>query len=174
MNTSSFGFPQLSSEARVWIFQIHRNLSAHEIAPIQNLVQNFAAAWQSHGKPLNAAATVLQERFIVIAADEQNNKAGGCSIDGMTRFLQDIEQTFDIAVFQRTQVAYRQADGSIADFHFNDAQHLLQDGTLTPDTLIYNITVHTKAEAEAHFLQPLRHSWLAKRINWEKTASVAE
>ena len=56
-------FDQLPPDARVWIYQANRLLSAPEIMSVLPSLAHFAEEWTSHGRSLLASAEFLRQHF---------------------------------------------------------------------------------------------------------------
>ncbi|MGZ4117532.1 MAG: ABC transporter ATPase, partial [Bacteroidia bacterium] len=106
MNTIS----NMPSDARLWVYQSNTALSDAQVSTIKNEGANFISDWAAHGASLKAAFDVLYDRFIVIAVDEQQAMATGCSIDKSVKFVKELEQKFNLNLFDRMQVAYRKGN----------------------------------------------------------------
>src|SRR5690606_41191692 len=69
-----------SSDLRVWIFQANRALTNNEVQIANERLRAFTDEWQVHGAPLDSSYSVRHNQFIVLAADESQQSASGCSI----------------------------------------------------------------------------------------------
>jgi hypothetical protein len=86
-------FDILSDEARVWIYPASRPFSSDECDQITTKLNAFLTQWTAHGASLNAAVTIPYNRFIVIALDESQQAATGCSIDASVKIKSVTENT---------------------------------------------------------------------------------
>ena len=80
----------MPSDARVWVYQSNTILSDAEVNTIKNEGAHFISDWAAHGSNLKASFDVLFNRFIVIAVDEQQATASGCSIDKSVKFVKEL------------------------------------------------------------------------------------
>ena len=67
---------------------------------------NLLAQWKSHGVRVKGAAYLFFGQFIVLMADETATGVSGCSTDSSVRLIKDIEQRFDVNMFDRTTLAF--------------------------------------------------------------------
>ena len=158
-------YQSLPDHSRVWIYQSSRELSDKEVAHIQQLGQHFIDNWATHGKALKAAMEVFHKRFIVLFADEIAVKASGCSIDSSVHFFKELEGVFDIDLFDRMQVAYR--DGSnqvIASLSMHDLMEKVSKGELPKGLKIFNNLVESKKDFEERWEVAIKDSWLATSL----------
>ncbi len=111
-------FPELPSDARVWIYCSDRVLDVEESKTITDKLASFIHRWSTHGSAMKASSGILLDRFIVIAADEQRLAASGCSIDSSVRFIKELGAQFNINFFDRLKVYVLTSDGIIrAPYH---------------------------------------------------------
>ncbi|MBX2845466.1 MAG: hypothetical protein KTR13_04555 [Saprospiraceae bacterium] len=150
--------------SRAWVYQSNRLLSDAECSALESELTQFVAHWTAHGSQLTAKAMVLYNRFVVLVADESRTAASGCSIDASVHFLQKMEAQFDIQLFDRTQVAFVNANGQIETIHFTKVKSALQSGALSATSLIFNNSIATKAALTEQWLIPLEASWLKKYL----------
>lgn len=152
---------ELAPHSKTWIYQSNRELTDKEAAELKAAAQNFASQWKSHGVPVNAIGDVLYNRFIVFVVDDTAENVGGCSIDSSYRFVREAENHFNIQLFDRLNIAYRDGEGNIKVIHRNEIEQALQSGKLTEDSIIFNNLVATKTEFEQNWETPLRNTWVA-------------
>lgn len=152
---------QMPSDARVWVYQSNRQMADAEVDSIKKSGQLFLKDWAAHGANLKSSLDVLYNRFVVIAVDEQQALASGCSIDKSVRFIKDMEQQLNINFFDRMQVAYRDNNDivacSISEFEKLASQKLV-DGS----TIVFNNMVTTKQEFDSQWEIPLKQSWQSR------------
>jgi hypothetical protein len=107
-------------------------------------------------------ATILYGQFIVIMADESHTTVGGCSTDSSVHIIKEIEKRFQLQMFNRELLAFWVKD-KVQTIPLAQVGYAIENGLLTNDSLYFNNLVNNKAEMEAHWLQPIAESWLAKK-----------
>jgi hypothetical protein len=152
------------SDSRVWVYQSSRLFALSEALEIELLLKDFAAKWVSHGVPVKGAGYLFFGQFIVLMADETATGVSGCSTDSSVRLIKSVEQTFGVNMFDRLNLAFVVKD-KVQLLPMPQLQYAFDNRFITPDTLYFNNLVQTKQELEESWLQPLRESWLAKRIS---------
>lgn len=157
-------YDTLHSDSRVWIYQTNRPLTDGETMIINQSLERFATDWVAHNMSLKAFAKVYFNHFVVLMVDETNQVATGCSIDKSVKFLQQLEQSMGIQLFDRLQLAYREEE-SIRTLHSSAIEDAVKEGVLTMDTTVFNNMVQTKADFESNWEIPLAHSWAANRLS---------
>ena len=156
-------YQNMPDNARIWIYQADRELTNEEAAKMRLLLSAFVEGWTAHKASLRAHADVIFKRFIIILADEETTKASGCSIDASVRFLKEIEQQFNVDLFNRLNILYIK-DGEVLSATKNEFEQLIQSGAIQPETLIFNNLVNTKHDFETQWQIPLSKSWFSKLI----------
>jgi len=153
-------FENISPSARVWVYQTERLLSSDETAFVGQYLQQQIEQWAAHGAPLLGAFQIIQNRFIIVAADEQQNAASGCSIDASGRWFKELTQHLNINFFDRS-IAYFKGD-TIETVEMLKIRGLVTSGEITPETPIVNTLVATVAEFQEKWMLPAGESWMAR------------
>ncbi|MFM6976864.1 MAG: ABC transporter ATPase [Sphingobacteriaceae bacterium] len=152
---------QISENSRIWIYQADRVLQQAEEAAIQQQLNAFTANWEAHGNELSAIGEIRHQRFIILALDEEKAGATGCSIDKSVALMKTLEQQFNISLFDRMQIAYRQGH-EIKTCSKDEFTTLMEAGQLTNETIVFNNLIPTYSELETNWEIPLKQSWHAK------------
>jgi len=152
-------YEDMPKNARTWIYQSSRPFDPNELPHLEQELDEFATHWVRHGKRLKSWAGVLHHQFIVLMVDEEALSAGGCSIDASTRMLKQLELTYNINLFDRLTIAYRNEQGAIETASRAVFEALLAQGKVTDNTLVFNNLATTKAELESNWEIPLKNSW---------------
>jgi hypothetical protein len=153
----------LPDHARVWVYKTVRDLSQAE----QNLVRDrgaaFTGSWAAHGSPLDATVDVLYDRFVVVAVDEDQALASGCSIDKSVGFIKQLEHDLNLMLTDRMIVVYEH-DGRVTSCRLQDLPQLLKEGHLTADTIVFDDLLPTLGDLRTRFKAPLRSTWLERYL----------
>lgn len=147
---------------RIWIYQAERFLNSEEELQINNALEQFNANWNAHGKKLTSSYEIKHSLFIILSVDASVEKPSGCSIDSSVHFLQEIEKHFDIALFNRTNVAFLNADNTIALANQKQFQELLNSGLVNEETLVFNNMIQNVEDLDSKWLIPFKNSWHAR------------
>lgn len=149
---------EFSQHSRVWIYQADKKLSDQEVQQIQQELDQFATSWTAHNNQLKAKGEVRYNRFLILIIDESQAGASGCSIDKSVHFMKHLEQHFQINLFDRFNLAYRDGEEvlSLPRHAFED---LLKQGKINTETIVYNNMVQNVAELETKWEVPFKNSW---------------
>jgi len=155
---------EFSPDSRVWIYQSSRLFTIHEALQIEELLTEFTTKWLSHGVPVKGAGYLFFGQFIILIADEQASGVSGCSTDSSVRLIKDIEQRFDVNMFDRTTLAFVVKDKTQL-LPLSQLQYAVDNGFINADTLYFNNLVQTKEELENNWIVPIKNSWLTRKIS---------
>ena len=151
-------FQQFPPDTRVWIYQSNKPFPTEVVPKLKDVVDRFAQNWVSHNRQLRAHGDVLHDQFILLAVDEKQVDAGGCSIDRSVHFLKQLENELGVDLFDRMTFAWMDG-GAVKTAGSEEFSSLYQAGKITPDTLVFDNLVKTKGELEENWLKPLNKSW---------------
>jgi hypothetical protein len=150
-------------DSKVWIYQANRSFSLQEALDIEVMLNEFALQWKSHGTPVKGAGYLFFGQFIILMADESATGVSGCSTDSSVRLIKDIEQKFDVNMFDRMTLAFVVKD-KLQLLPLAQLQYAVDNGFIKGDTLYFNNLVQTKEELENNWIIPLKESWLKNRL----------
>lgn len=148
----------LAPQARVWIYQANEPFSSGQVPEITQHVQRFAAKWVSHSQQLRAGGAVMHDRFLVLAVDETQAGASGCSIDSSVQFVKQIGSHYDRDLFDRLRFSYEK-DGQVHTVSKDEFAKRYQSGEINDQTIVFDPLVKTVGELGTAFRKPLSESW---------------
>lgn len=135
-------FPDLPADARVWVFTADRPLSEHERERLLDAAQQFTAQWTSHGRSVPGDATLLHDRFLVVAG-HLSGGVSGCGIDSMTHAVEEAGRAAGMAWLDGLHVAYRDAEGTVQATPRSGFRQQARTGSVTAETPVFVTTVDT-------------------------------
>lgn len=151
----------MPSDSRLWVYQSNTELKDGVVASIEQLGATFIEDWAAHGAQLNASFDVLHNRFIVIAVDEKQALASGCSIDKSVHFVKNLEKQLYLNLFDRMHVAYRKGS-DIVSCSLQDFEKLADLKEVDESTVVFNNMVASKAAFDTEWEVPLSKSWQSR------------
>ncbi len=144
--------------ARVWIYQSTRSFTETETVVLTSQINGFVGEWTAHRKTLLAAGAVFYNQFIVLSVDESLNDASGCSIDASVYFIKDIENQYNVPLFERMNFAYLDGE-TVKTVPSTVFPQLYTEGSISDDTLVFDNLVNTVGALKTAWLKPLKTSW---------------
>ncbi len=154
-----------NNNSRVWIYQCNRLFTLSEALQIEELLEDFTKTWLSHGAKVKGYANLFFGQFIVLMADESATGVSGCSTDSSVRLIKNIEQDYQVNLFDRQVLAFIVKE-RIQLLPMDQINYAIENNFISPDTLYFNNTVQTKSELLTHWIIPVKESWLAKRFSF--------
>jgi len=150
--------------ARLWVYQSNRFFNDDEVRSIKTSGEKFIQNWAAHGASLKASFDVLHNLFIVIAVDEKQAMASGCSIDSSVKFIKELENIYSINLFDRMQVAYK-LNNELKTCKLSEFEKLAEKNEVNENTIVYNNMVTTKKEFDEKWESTVLNSWHYKYIS---------
>ena len=99
-------FNTTDDQSRIWIYAAEQKLTNEQENHILKSISDHLQNWEAHKVPLTAGVTILEHHFIIIALDETQNGASGCSIDTLQNKIQNLEKELSTIGLQK-----QRADG---------------------------------------------------------------
>lgn len=154
---------QLSPNARLWVYQANEPFTAQDVPVVASNLEEFARQWVSHSRELRAGATVLHDRFLLLAVDESQAGASGCSIDSSVNFLKKLGAHYKRDLFDRLRFSYEK-DGTVYTVSKDEFARLYSNGTIDDNTIVFDPLVKTVGDLSTSFRKPLGESWHARFV----------
>ena len=154
----SIPFSQLPDSARVWIFAASDPLVGEPAKVLLAEVDAYLAEWKAHGLPLTTAREWRDDRFLAIGVDQRDAHASGCSIDGLFRVLQRLQQSLGTSLVGGGRIFYR-SNGSIVCVSRADFASYGASGRVAGDTPVFDTTVTSAGAYRSQFERPASAGW---------------
>ena len=153
-------FDTLPDAARVWVFGSDRPLGETATAALMKEVDAVLANWKAHGAPLTVGSQFRDNRFLVIAVDQSTAGASGCSIDGLFRVLQGLQQQLGASMVGGGRVFYRDKSGQVQGTSRDDVAALSASGELTKDSVVFDTSLTDLGTFRRCFEVRAKDSWV--------------
>jgi len=147
-----------SDNSRVWVYQSDKQLTDTDVQSLQQQLNNFTTVWTAHNNQLKAKAEIRYNRFIILIVDESQAGASGCSIDKSVNYMKQLEQQFNIHLFDRFNLAYRNGN-EIVSVPRQQFEQLITDGVINTGTIVFNNMVQNLTELKNKWEVPFKDSW---------------
>ncbi|MCB9359799.1 MAG: hypothetical protein H6587_10720 [Flavobacteriales bacterium] len=158
MNEEYKNYPD---NAKVWVYQAATHLDDDDVNFLKVKIDDFIATWISHGNLLKADFDILHNLFVVLFVDEQGDRMCGSAQDASVRLMKELEEQLETEFLNRMNLSYLNNDKAIP-VKMGDFAKLIEEGTITENTLVFNNTITTKKEFDTIFKAPLKNSWQAQ------------
>ena len=137
-------------------------MSASQAEELRGIMDEFVGGWKAHGAQLAAAYRIIANQFLIIAVDESQQQATGCSIDKSVHLLQEFGAKHHLDFFNRMLVHVMNS-GTFISYSTSELKKAIAEGKIGPKTQIMNTTAATLQESGMGTLD-LAESWAAKYL----------
>ncbi|MBA4738527.1 MAG: hypothetical protein H2059_05105 [Cryomorphaceae bacterium] len=152
----------MNPESRMWFYGLKTPMNAAQSAELKGIMDDFVGGWKAHGAQLAAAYRLIANQFLIIAVDETQQQATGCSIDKSVHLLQEFGENHDLDFFNRMLV-YVLENGTFTSYSTAELKAAIAEGKIGPNTQIMNTIAATLKESGMGTLD-LADSWAAKYL----------
>ena len=157
-------FDHLADSSKIWIYQSNREFTENEMQEINEMLESFIGSWKRHGDDLRASYLIKYNQFIVLAVDEDHNEVSGCSVDASTHLFKQIEQAYQVDLFNKLNTAFKDGENinivSLADF-----QKYVKQQKINSNTTVFNNLIKTKKELSTAWEVDAENSWHSRYFN---------
>jgi len=150
-----------ADDAKLWIYQSNKPFDELCQIVIKQEISDFVADWQAHGVRLNAGFQIIDNQFIALFVDEENQQATGCSIDKSVVLIKNLETKLNLNLTDKGLVAYV-FDNEIKTIDFKDVKKAVQSGEINLETKIFNLAIVKVGQLKTEFKIAAKNSWLAR------------
>ncbi len=154
-------FNEIADTSKIWIFQADRAFSDAEAKIISEFLAYQVDNWEAHQQSLLASYKIVENRFVILAADESQTMTSGCSLDAQYGWFKSIKAELNIDFFDRS-LSFINTNDEIETIAINEIKSAILLNKITPNTMIYNNLVNTKSDFEKLWKIPANDSWLKR------------
>lgn len=149
----------LADNSKAWVYTSNEEFSESDVDTISELGEVFLSQWDSHGKLVKGTIQIIENRFIAIFADAQDDSMCGRAQDASVRLIKELEQVIGKQLMNRMLVAYDTTNGIKVD-DLNALRTKIKQGEVSEDANFYNGLITSKNEFLAIWKTPIKGSWI--------------
>lgn len=149
----------LADNSKAWVYTSNEEFSESDVDTISELGEVFLSQWDSHGKLVKGTIQIIENRFIAIFADAQDDNMCGRAQDASVRLIKELEQVIGKQLMNRMLVAYDTTNGIKVD-DLNALRTKIKQGEVSEDANFYNGLITSKNEFLAIWKTPIKGSWI--------------
>ena len=150
-------FNTIPEESRIWIYAADHKLTNDQESCILKSISDHLQNWEAHKVPLTAGVTILENHFIVVALDDSQYGASGCSIDTLQKLIQNLEKDLSISLLNRLNIFCKIEDEILCVPSFK------LESIAKSNTLFYDLTIQKKSDLYS-YLKPISEGWCASYL----------
>jgi hypothetical protein len=156
------GMHEMNPESRMWFYGLEAPMSESQANELSILMTEFVSEWKAHGSELAAAFRLISRQFLVIAVDENQQIATGCSIDKSVHLLQEFGNKHQLDFFNRLLV-HLDKGNSFRTYSISQLKEAIAKGEVHALSNILNSTATTLKENGTGRIA-LKDSWASKYL----------
>lgn len=150
---------EMPESARIWIYQTDRFLTEQEASALKESLVTFCEHWTAHKKDLKASAALFHRCLLVLAVDETQQEASGCSVDKSVNFLHAVEEELGVGFFDRYSVAWKNEEGELQLSNKEEFETLVRQEVIQAETPVFNNLIQTIGQLRTNWEIPFSKSW---------------
>jgi|TARA_B110001452_G_scaffold86814_1_gene70994 hypothetical protein len=141
-------FKNLHPQSKIWLYISPVLIDSVTKKSISSLFNDFLENWKSHGQPVNGQLKFIKDNLLVVGADYFPNGMCGRAVDAQVRFINQINEGFNLDLLNRINIAFVEQD-SIVVHNFNNLDALIKKDSVNKSTIYCN-TFSTKNTDEIY------------------------
>ena len=155
-------FPHLPDHARLWVYAADRPLSETEQARLLQRLEAFFGQWASHGRPVEGAATLRHDRFLLLAGLVRGGEISGCGMDASVHAVEEASAALGFSWRSPLDVFYRDAEGAVEALARAAFRKRVREGDVTAETSVFDLSITALADVrQGRFERPAGETWHA-------------
>lgn len=155
MFENSFG-----PESKLWVFQSAEEFNGEEVS---RALLSFFENWQTHGRKVESASSVIEGRFLVVAVNELYHSVSGCAIDELTKAVNKVGSTKNLNLIDRGGF-YIKVGNKLRYVKFTDFKDLYTQGEIVDHTEFYDASISVNREFSKKWVSRIGDSWMKSRF----------
>lgn len=149
----------MADNSKAWVYTSEKEFTEGDVSTIKELSEVFLSQWDSHGKRVKGTIQIIENRFIAIFADAQDDSMCGRAQDASVNLIKELQQVIGKQLMNRMLVAYNTNDG-VEVLNFNDLRTKIKQGEVSEEATFYNGLITSKSEFVSSWKTPLKGSWI--------------
>ena len=131
----------LSDEARLWVIALDGDESG--LQGLLTRTQQFFEQWVSHGRPVQGAAVLEANRFLLIAGEVAGGAISGCGIDALMRAIKEAATIENCQLLSSMLIYYRSESGEVNYVSRGNFRKMVSEGLISSTTKVFNPGIFT-------------------------------
>ena len=156
-------FPDFPDEAIVWVYIANRKLNLAEENKFVDTLNSFFSTWQSHGRVVKGAATILENQILVVTGFVPGGELSGCGIDASIQLIKRLAMDMSFSWTSGLSVVYRNETGDLAIVSRPEFRKMVKSGVVTGESMILDLGIQTLSHWRFSGIEkPAADSWHAR------------
>ena len=147
-------FPNLSEDAKVWVYVASASLDNKTAEALVEVIASFGSSWSSHGRIVQSNYELIDQQVVVLGAEVSQGTISGCGIDKSLHVLESFAQQHGFEWVTALSVTYRDAAGKLCVSTRKQFRELVKNGVITDATNVIDTAVSSLSELRNNGLEP--------------------
>ena len=153
-------FTELNNDSKIWIYTSSVKINEFQRQEILSLADQFLTNWESHGKEVDGTVEIIEDHFVIIAADPKGDTLCGRAVDANVRLIKEIQDVTGLNLTDRMVVVYKQ-NGELISSNYHTLKKEIESGNIDANSVVYNPLVSSIKEYNNSFEQAPANCWIA-------------
>jgi hypothetical protein len=140
------------------VYPSSRKFYPNEIEVIEEKIKKFIESWKSDDTSFKASYKFLNNRFIILTADDIATELSNADIDTSISFILSLQETHEVALLDRMNICFKQGE-HVQYKDLKDFKKLLKNKALTGKSVIFDNLVNTKQDFDSFWEITIEESW---------------
>jgi hypothetical protein len=140
------------------VYPSSRKFYPNEIEVIAEKIKKFIESWKSDDTSFKASYKFLNNRFIILTADDIATELSNADIDTSISFILSLQETHEVALLDRMNICFKQGE-HVQYKDLKDFKKLLKNKALTGKSVIFDNLVNTKQDFDSFWEITIEESW---------------
>lgn len=159
----------LSNEARLWVIALDGDES--RLHSVLARTRQFIEQWVSHGRPVQGAAMLEANRFLLVAGEVADGTISGCGIDALMHAIKEASAIEHCRLLSSMLIYYRSESGQVNYISRANFRKMVSEGLISSTTKVFNPGIYTLGALRAkEFELPLADSVYGRMYRTPMTA----
>lgn len=151
------GFPD---DSKLWVFSLRERATPDQIAALNKQLSGFITEWRAHGAPVAGSYLLLEDRFLLVAADSRGAAVSGCSIDSLFNAVHDAVRAIPLELADPSIIFFRDGERAIRALPRSEFKTLVKTAEFDRQTPVFNPVLTTVGELRGSgFELPFEAAW---------------
>lgn len=150
--------------SKMWVYAIKGSFTPEQYQELNEGLAAFTEEWAAHGTSLDAQFRIVGNKAVILAVNEENQAATGCSIDDSTKFFRAFGEKHGLNFFDRLLLHTVSTEtGDMTSYAPAEIKLAVAEGRLNAHTHVLNTWATTLGESGQGTV-PMGESWAAKYL----------
>lgn len=131
----------LSDEAHLWVIALDGDETG-----LQGLLartQQFIEQWVSHSRPVQGAAVLEANRFLLVVGEVAGGAISGCGIDALMRAIKEASTIENCRLLSSMLIYYRSESDQVNYVSRGNFRKMVSEGLISSTTKVFNPGIYT-------------------------------